>query len=130
MRLKPRVLPLMLAAFTLAAAAPTARAQTPAIRCDSTVHAGAFRLSLTGPRGEAREALLVLERLDACFAATLVIDGAVPAALDSVMVAQGVLTARVRTEAGEARFTLRLDDSVPLTGAIADRRMTWQIRGR
>ena len=71
----------------------------------------------------------MLEKTGGCLSALVMLDGGPPAAMDSLAVEGGVLTARVSTPEGDARVQLTLGES-DATGLIRSGRSTWKVEGK
>ena len=110
-------------------AQPSIHARAPE-SCVAPEHTGTFRLTASRVDGtQGIPALLLLENIDGCLAATLITDGSNPAAIDRLAKSGETLQGRLNVTGAEGRVTLRFDGSA-VDGSIVAKRQEWKLSGR
>ena len=97
--------------------------------CDQSIKTGTYRIILTGDKVAPMEALLVLERLEGCLEATFIADGSPASGMQLVSVTDGMITAKLRTQNGDATIRFKPSDA-GVTGDVAQGRRTWKVEGK
>jgi len=127
------VIPQLLVALAASPAVPPAQSHTHARAPESCIapeHTGTFRLTASRVDGtQGIPAVLLLENIDGCLAATLITDGSNPAAIDRLAQSGETLQGRLNVTGAEGRVTLRFDGSA-FAGSIVARRQEWKLTGR
>ena len=103
---------------------------TPEKSCTAPTQTGIFRITtLTKDSTSARIGMVLLESVNECLEASILIDENGPAIIDNLALSGDVLTGRLRLPSGSAKVTLRLTPT-SIAGSIVEGKHEWQVSGR